>query len=138
MASQVATLGFMFLFAQSGCGFMVKYRGRLEIIVDVLNVATRGAKKTKIMYVANLSYRLLEKYLEETVGLGFMCFNNNCYEVTERGRTFLEKYNDFSSRYQKVDSEFQRMLFERETLEKLCEPARSIALRPISQKRRRT
>lgn len=114
---------------------MVKYRGRLEIIVDVLNVATKGAKKTKIMYVANLSYRLLEKYLEETVELGFMCFNNNCYEVTEKGRTFLEKYSDFSSKYQKVDSEFQRMLFERETLEKLCTPARAVALRSVSQKR---
>lgn len=116
---------------------MAKYRGRLEIIVDVLNVATKGAKKTKIMYIANLSYRLLEKYLEETVELGFMCFNNNCYEVTEKGRTFLEKYNDFSSRYQKIDSEFQKMLFERETLEKLCEPARSVALKPILQKRHR-
>ena len=116
---------------------MVKYRGRLEIIVDVLNVAANGAKKTRIMYIANLSYQLLEKYLEETVGLGFMCFSNNCYEVTEKGRTFLEKYSDFSTRYQKVDSEFQRMLFERETLEKLCSPARAIAVRSVSQRRQR-
>jgi len=116
---------------------MVKYRGRLEIIVDVLNVAVKGARKTRIMYVANLSYQLLEKYLGETVGLGFVCFGNNCYEVTEKGRTFLEKYNDFSSRYQKVDSEFQKMLFERETLERLCEPVRNVPLRPISARRRR-
>lgn len=116
---------------------MVKYRGRLEIIVDILNVATKGAKKTRIMYIANLSYQLLEKYLEETVGLGFVCFGNNCYEVTDKGRTFLEKYNDFSSRYQKVDSEFQKMLFERETLERLCEPVRNISLRAVSARRRR-
>lgn len=114
---------------------MVKYRGRLEIIVDMLNVASAGAKKTRIMYVANLSYQLLEKYLEETVELGFVCSVNNCYEVTEKGRTFLEKYNDFSSKYKRANDEFQRMLFERETLEKLCAPARTVAARSVSQRR---
>jgi len=115
---------------------MAKYRGRLEIIVDILNVASKGAKKTRIMYVANLSYKLLKKYLEETVELGFIYFNNQCYEVTEKGRTFLEKYNDFSSKYSKIDSEFQKMLFERETLEKLCEPPRSVRPKAFVRRRR--
>jgi predicted transcriptional regulator len=119
-----------------GVFLLVKYRGRLEIIVDILNVAREGARKTKIMYVANLSYRLLEKYLEETVRLGFMCFNDYHYEVTEKGRTFLEKYSDFSSRYSKVDSELQRVLLERESLERLCEPPREVRARVVSQRRR--
>jgi len=100
---------------------MVKYRHRLEIIADILNVAGKGVRKTRIMYVANLSYSLLEKYLEETVDLGFIYPSNHRYEVTEKGRTFLEKYNEFSSRYSKVDYELQKMLFEKEILEKLCE-----------------
>jgi len=120
-----------------GWCFTVKYRGRLEIIVDILNVASSGAKKTRIMYFANLSYRLLEKYLEETLKLGFIFFNDYRYEVTEKGRTFLEKYNDFSSRYSKIDTELQRVLFEREALEKLCEPPRNVESRLISQRRRR-
>jgi predicted transcriptional regulator len=113
---------------------MAKHRGRLEIIVDILNVAGKGARKTKIMYIANLSYKLVEKYLPETIRLGFIYFGNGLYEVTEKGRTFLDKYNDFSSRYSKVESELRRMLFEKETLQRLCEPAMSTS--PKLQHRR--
>lgn len=41
------------------------YRSRYEIIADMLNVVSGRAKKTKIMYQANLSYKLLQKYLAE-------------------------------------------------------------------------
>ena len=49
------------------CGLMAGYRGRLEIIADILNVVGNGAKKTRIMCVDDLDYRLLEKYLGETI-----------------------------------------------------------------------
>jgi predicted transcriptional regulator len=99
---------------------MVRYRNRLQIIVDILNVALTRARKTRIMYVANLSYKLLEKYLGEVVALGFISFSDDHYEVTQKGRAFLEKYNDFSSKYAKIEDDLRRMLFEREALEKLC------------------
>jgi predicted transcriptional regulator len=105
---------------------MVKYRRRLDIIADILSAAIRGAKKTRIMYVANLSYRLLEKYLEETVNIGFIRLNNNGYEVTEKGRIFLEKYSQFSSRYSVLERQLDDMKFEREVLERMCESAGNI------------
>ena len=116
---------------------MVKYRDRLEIIVAILNVASTRAKKTKIMYFANLSYALLEKYLREVIALEFVHYENECYEVTAKGRTFLEKYSDFSGKYSKFEGELQRMLFEREALEKLCMPMRSVVSRSVSLRRRR-
>ncbi len=125
----------VFLSEFAGAFSMVRYRDRLEIIVDILRVAVSGAKKTKIMYVANLSYRLLEKYLRETVELDFIDSSRNGYEITEKGRTFLEKYDDFSSKFSKVESDFQRMLFERETLEKMCRHERRSNSRSNSQKR---
>ena len=105
--------------------------------MDILNVARERARKTKIMYIANLSYKLLEKYLKEAVRLGFICFSNDSYEVTEKGRTFLEKYRDFSSRFSKVGAEFQRMQFEREALERLCTPLRNADRRVTVARRRR-
>jgi len=117
--------------------FLAKYRDRLEIIVDILNVASKGAKKTKIMYFANLSHKLLEKYLDEAVGLGFIYSDDDSYEVTKKGRTFLEKYNVFSSRYSKVGVEFQRMQLEREDLERLCTPMRSMTQRIAVGRRRK-
>jgi len=116
---------------------MAKYRGRLEIVVDILKVALTGARKTRIMYVANLSYRLLEKYLEEVTQLGFISSDNFLYQVTEKGRNFLDKYDDFSSRYSRIGGEFQRVMFEREALEKLCEPSRSVESKQTVQRRRR-
>ena len=83
---------------------MVKYRDRLEIIVAILNAVGDGAKKTKIMYVANLSYKLLEKYLGETVRVGLVSSNHDFYEMTEKGQAFIEKYSDFSSKYSKIKS----------------------------------
>ena len=100
---------------------MGKYRNRIEIIADILNVAIVGVNKTKIMYVANLSYRLLEKYLHEIIALDFIAFRNNSYEVTEKGRDFLERYNEFSRKYIMIEDELRKILLEREVLERLCE-----------------
>ncbi len=104
-------------------GFMVKYRRRFEIIADILKAAENGAKKTRIMYVANLSHRLLEKYLMKTINLGFIRFNNDGYEVTEKGRLFLERYRQFHSKYSRVQRELENMRFEMEVLERMCATA---------------
>jgi predicted transcriptional regulator len=101
---------------------MMKYRRRLEIIADTLYAAEKGAKKTRIMYIANLSYKLLEKYLGETIEIGLMHFNNDGYAVTEKGYAFLEKYSQFSSKYAKLSKELEAMKFERAVLERMCEP----------------
>jgi len=43
------------------------YGSRLDIIADMLRAVSQGAKKTQIMYHANLSYKLLIKYLTEVI-----------------------------------------------------------------------
>jgi predicted transcriptional regulator len=99
---------------------MVKYRRRFDIIADIISAAEKGAKKTKIMYFANLSYSLLTKYLSDTVKAGFICQRNERYESTEKGRIFLEKHSDFSSRYSKLMNEFEALKFDMEVLERMC------------------
>jgi predicted transcriptional regulator len=100
---------------------MSRYRSRLEIIADILNAVGDGARKTRIMYIANLSYKLLGKYLKRTVGADLININNDYYEVTEKGRVFLERFDDFSSRYSKLEKQLEEMSFEREVLERMCE-----------------
>ena len=100
---------------------MAKYRSRLEIIADILNVVGDGAKKTRIMYIANLSYKLLEKYLKKTIEADLISSNNDFYEVTEKGRDFLERYNEFSRKYIMIDDKLRKILLEREVLKRLCE-----------------
>ena len=99
----------------------MKYRRGFEIIADILKAAKNGAKKTRIMYIANLSHSLLEKYLAKTIDIGFIIWNNDCYQVTERGELFLERFEQFFSRYSKVQRELEKMRFEMEVLERMCE-----------------
>ena len=49
---------------------MSRYRDRLQIIADILVIASRRARKTQIMYQANLSYRLVCRYLGEVLDAG--------------------------------------------------------------------
>jgi predicted transcriptional regulator len=116
---------------------MGRYRDGLGIIADILHAAGSGAKKTRIMGVANLSYTLFEKYLGTTVQVGFLQLNEEGYEVTEKGQDFLEKYHALSSKYSKVESELQSVLYEREVLKRLCEPLRNGKLKAVCGGKRR-
>jgi predicted transcriptional regulator len=99
---------------------MVKYRRRFEIIADILKVAAKGAKKTRIMYFANLSYRLLEKYLEETIRIGFLSLGDDGYRTTDKGLMFLVRYNDYSGRYSRIEKDLNSLKSEVEVLDDMC------------------
>jgi len=98
----------------------MKYRRRFQIIADIISVAENGAKKTRIMYFANLSYKLLTKYLEDTVKVGFIQGDDSGYKTTGKGRLFLEKYTQFSSKYSKLVNDLEALKFEMEVLERMC------------------
>jgi len=101
---------------------MPKYRCRFEIIADILSCAASGAaRRTRIMYSANLSHSLLKKYLSETVSLGFIKPNNNGeYEITEKGLAYLRKYKCFVDKYSKVQRDLKIIMSEIEELEDMC------------------
>ncbi|TMP99793.1 MAG: transcriptional regulator [Thaumarchaeota archaeon] len=46
----------------------IRRRSSLEIAADMLEAARKGARKTSIMYRANLSHALLQSYLGVLVG----------------------------------------------------------------------
>lgn len=103
---------------------MVKYRRRFDILADIVRVAGAGARKTKIMYFANLSFALLNKYLEDALHVGFLRLTDGQYLVTKKGEAFLERYLEFSSRYSTVKANLERLECEAEALDKMCRPRR--------------
>jgi predicted transcriptional regulator len=100
---------------------MGNYRGRLDIIADILNVASRDAKKTQIMYQANLSYKVLQRYLEEVASAQLICFEDvkQCYTLTEKGRKFLEAYEKYSRTNKTMEKKLNDVATKRKFLEKL-------------------
>ena len=67
-------------------------RGRLEISADILLVARRGAKKTAIVYNANLNFRRVENYLLYLKEKGLIEHMGGEYKTTEKGKEFLRDY----------------------------------------------
>lgn len=76
-------------------------RGRIQIMGDVLGLATAGIKKTHIMYRANLSYEQVHMYLADLIEKGLMiqasADEGMVYRTTERGREFLQYYSQLVS-----------------------------------------
>ena len=98
------------------------YRSRFDIIADMLDVASRRAKKTQIMYQANLSYRLLQKYLAEVKSSSLVKYERRgrCYVLTDKGREFLQAYTEYSRRASFVKRHLDSFKLEKRVLEKLC------------------
>jgi|SRR5215216_3341908 len=72
-------------------------RGKIQIMGDVLALATSGIKKTHIMYRANLSYEQVQLYLGELIGKSLITQDVSSpdgvvYRTTEKGREFLLYY----------------------------------------------
>jgi predicted transcriptional regulator len=71
-------------------------RGKIQIMGDVLTLATSGIKKTHIMYRANLSYEQMYLYLRELISKRLIVQDASSdgvlYRTTEKGREFLLYY----------------------------------------------
>ena len=108
-----------------------KNRDRVSIVAAILEAANSGASKTHIMFGANLSFSLLEKYLDVVVGAGFVRVEDSRYVLTERGREFLKHYRRFHERYVEAQKLLEALDCEREKLALMCEDAGS----PVSHVR---
>jgi hypothetical protein len=76
------------------------------------------------MYLANLSYMLLRKYLDETLRLGFLRHTGDLYEITDQGQRFLDHFMEFSSKYARLQQNAEHLKFEEETLNRMCTPGK--------------
>jgi len=99
------------------------YRSRLEIVRDILLVADdagdSGSKKTHIMYGANLSYKLLTRYLDDVLDAGLVCEKGSCYLITGKGKEFLKVYEDYEKENVAVREHSERLNNGREELQRM-------------------
>ena len=104
---------------------MGSYRGRLDIIAAILHVVSQSAKKTQIMYKANLSYKLLTKYLTEVSEASLVDFEceKQCYMLTAKGREFLEAYKEYSRGNRHLKKRLNKIDCKKKVLEELCSGA---------------
>ena len=88
---------------------MNKKRNRLEVIKDILEVIRNKngrIKPTHILYKSNLSYQMMEDYLNELIEKGFILekkqTKGKTYFITEKGINYLNQYkmiSDFTTSF---------------------------------------
>jgi len=74
---------------------MVKKRNDLEICANILRIAKEGAKKSHIVYQANLNFTIVNKYLNRLQEMGLIVFPSDddpCFKTTSKGFEYLDQY----------------------------------------------
>lgn len=74
-------------------------RNDVDICADILRVARSGAKKTHLVYKANLNFDIVKKYLSRLSEQSLISSENGHYITTEEGVKFLDKYQEFTSTF---------------------------------------
>ena len=98
-----------------------KNRGRLDIVRDVLSIASVKVRKTRIMYGANLSFVQLEKYLSLLQGSELLEHDGDSgYLVTERGIKFLQLYEGCLEQSMRLKGEVEKNSEDMLQLENMC------------------
>ena len=72
-------------------------RNNLDICADILQVARSGAKKTEIVYGANLNFKVVEGYLKRLISEGLIQKLDRLFTTTPKGRQFVEQYRNMIS-----------------------------------------
>ena len=101
---------------------MGSYRRRVDIIADILQVATIDAKKTQIMFGANLSYAVLQKYLHELIEASLVSYVDDTqrYVLTRKGRKFLVLYKEYSKINKQIKKRLKDVHSKKNVLKRLC------------------
>ncbi|MCK5403566.1 transcriptional regulator [Candidatus Bathyarchaeota archaeon] len=74
-------------------------RNDIDICADILKVARVGAKKTHLVYKANLNFEIVKKYLSRLSENRLISSENGHYITTEEGVKFLDTYQEFANMY---------------------------------------
>ena len=101
---------------------MVSYREHFDIIADILYIADQSAKKTRIMYQANLSYSILQRYLSEMIAWALVSFDrqSKSYVLTPKGQDFLYAYKEYSEVRKLSEKHLSEVEAKRKILERFC------------------
>ena len=79
-------------------------RSNLEIIAEILRIARRGAKRTRIVYGANLNFKMLREYLDKLQEAGLITISREdggLIKTTQKGQEFLQRFYGLKELYVK-------------------------------------
>ncbi len=110
-------------------------RDSLDIVRDILIVASVRVKKTRIMYQANLSFIQVKKYLRHLLKKDLLKREGDSfYLITEKGLEFLELYQKYKENCRKLNEKADEALRDERQLEKMYSYSKPNKLSNVLQK----
>jgi len=88
-------------------------RHKLDVIFEVLSLAQDGVKRTRLVYLTNINFSMLGRYLNVLFRMGLIVDKGKMLVTTPRGVRFVEKYDEFRSKWNFYE-EFDRLRQQRE------------------------
>ena len=73
-------------------------RSNVDITAEILRIAKGGSRKTRIVYGANLNFKLLNDYLRRLKRAGLVkedIEEEGIIVTTDKGRKYLQHYEEF-------------------------------------------
>ncbi|MBA7481987.1 hypothetical protein ES707_17467 [subsurface metagenome] len=64
-----------------------------DISADILKVAMKGARKSHIIYKANLNFLIVKKYLKLLQNAELLTRTGRIYRTTEKGVKYINHFN---------------------------------------------
>ncbi|WP_342451822.1 winged helix-turn-helix domain-containing protein [Methanolobus bombayensis] len=79
-------------------GHTIRRRSRLDITIAILKIAMDGAKKTQIVYGANLNSTIANKYLSTLEEKQLIEQKGNLFVTTDKGRVYKDMASELDIR----------------------------------------
>lgn len=75
----------------------MRKRNNLDICADILRVARIPVRKTRIVYEANLNFKIVKDYLSWLEEKGLLRNEAELFITTQKGNSFINEYNTLMS-----------------------------------------
>jgi predicted transcriptional regulator len=82
-------------------------RHKLEVIFEILSLAQGGVKKTRLVYLTNINFSMLGRYLNVLFSMGLIEDKGKMLATTPKGVQFVEEYDEFMSKWN-IYEEFEK------------------------------
>ncbi len=85
---------------------MGKKRSNVEIYAAILSTAKGGAKKSHIVYKANLNFEIVRKYLDHLKSAGLIAEpakGGSLFVTTEKGIDYLSRFEELKDYLEESD-----------------------------------
>ena len=85
-------------------------RSKYEIIHDMLETISPGAKIMHIMYKSNLSYEVTRKYVDKLTEKELIMQKDNLFFLTEKGQMLLKMLEQYKQKKEELNQLLQNVV----------------------------